>query len=279
MWHDDKRSSGVGARDYPHQGDIWLSPREACRLRDRAEHGGETDRECAPANKREGPSRLRSIRSTLDVPLPVVWNSAGLEKGMSAETDQKLLERLDKLHTPATKAMFYCTASNNWPRLRELARKGVEAEECPWCSAGEKPTLERYKSLEDELTTAQARIAELAGWMKAANKFAWAHEMGCPRRETGSACDCGLDLFLSRPRPVIESFQSQLATAHAHIVRLQADKERLISCVDPLKTVRFGGYGCLTDDCPHWSDNTCTDKSTFCLLGRTIDAARQKEQG
>jgi hypothetical protein len=57
-------------------------------------------------------------------------------------------------------------------------------------------------------------IAELRDWIRAANQFAWAHERTCPRHDADDPCNCGLDAFLSRPRPVIESFRAQLDAAN-----------------------------------------------------------------
>lgn len=44
----------------------------------------------------------------------------------------------------------------------------------------------------------------------------------------------------------------------------------LIQVMDPAKSVRYGSYGCLTDECDHWNDKTCTTESRICLLGRVL---------
>ena len=35
--------------------------------------------------------------------------------------------------------------------------------------------------------------------------------------------------------------------------------------------VMFGSYGCLTDDCDHWDDGTCSTKAPYCRIGRVRD--------
>lgn len=34
--------------------------------------------------------------------------------------------------------------------------------------------------------------------------------------------------------------------------------------------VRFGSYGCLTDDCDHWDDGSCNSKQPLCRIGRVM---------
>lgn len=51
---------------------------------------------------------------------------------------------------------------------------------------------------------------DLRDWMKCANQFAWAHEHKCPRHDADEPCNCGLDQFLGRPRPYIESWKSSI---------------------------------------------------------------------
>lgn len=67
-----------------------------------------------------------------------------------------------------------------------------------------------FAALQAKLTQAQERVAELTDWMKTANGFAWAHERTCPRHDGDAPCNCGLDQFLARPRPTIESFKARL---------------------------------------------------------------------
>lgn len=69
--------------------------------------------------------------------------------------------------------------------------------------------------------TLEAENEELRDWMRAANRFAWAHERGCPRAESDAACACGLDAFLSRPRAVVES----VADLRAEASHFRADAE------------------------------------------------------
>lgn len=61
--------------------------------------------------------------------------------------------------------------------------------------------------------------------------------------------------------------------ATAVIAQLNSAKDRireLIQVMDPAKSVRYASYGCLTDDCGHWNDKTCTTESKICLLGRVL---------
>jgi hypothetical protein len=37
----------------------------------------------------------------------------------------------------------------------------------------------------------------------------------------------------------------------------------------PQLPVMYGSHGCLTDDCPHWENRSCTTQSASCALGRT----------
>ena len=64
----------------------------------------------------------------------------------------------------------------------------------------------------------QTRIDDLTGWIKAANQFAWAHERNCPRHDGDAECVCGLDAFLSRPRPFLESLKARIAELEAELV-------------------------------------------------------------
>lgn len=56
----------------------------------------------------------------------------------------------------------------------------------------------------------RAENERLKDWMRAARQFAWAHERTCPRRVTDGDCNCGLDEFLGRPRPYVESFRDEI---------------------------------------------------------------------
>lgn len=59
-------------------------------------------------------------------------------------------------------------------------------------------------------------------WIKAANQFAWAHERNCPGHTHGGAhCTCGLDSFLSRPRPYIESLKARAEKAEADLASIR----------------------------------------------------------
>jgi hypothetical protein len=71
-----------------------------------------------------------------------------------------------------------------------------------------KSYLKQYRDNEAGLLQ---RIVDLRSWIKAANQFAWAHERDCPRRVSDDACACGLDEFLGRPRPFIESYQQRIS--------------------------------------------------------------------
>lgn len=76
------------------------------------------------------------------------------------------------------------------------------------------------KRAEQYEASSRASVAEsvnetLRDWIKAANQFAWAHERHCPRHDSEAACTCGLDSFLSRRRPFIESYKEELAAARA----------------------------------------------------------------
>lgn len=76
---------------------------------------------------------------------------------MSAETDLELLERLDTNYEKGLYHLSRVQIHREWPRLRELARKGVEAEETDRLHA----LLMCDADLSLKLATAQARIAEL----------------------------------------------------------------------------------------------------------------------
>jgi hypothetical protein len=43
----------------------------------------------------------------------------------------------------------------------------------------------QVSELQQQCSDANQRIEALRSWIKAANQFAWVHERGCPRRETG----------------------------------------------------------------------------------------------
>lgn len=60
-------------------------------------------------------------------------------------------------------------------------------------------------------------------WIKAANHFAWAHERNCPGYTNGgSHCTCGLDQFLGRPRPYIESWKARAEKAEKDLDSLRS---------------------------------------------------------
>lgn len=93
---------------------------------------------------------------------------------MSVETDRELLERLDmeliEVQAPELPWETYCSKSKSfcldlklaYPRLRELARKGLEAEKTISILANSTTALlNRAEIAESKLATAQARIAEL----------------------------------------------------------------------------------------------------------------------
>lgn len=54
-------------------------------------------------------------------------------------------------------------------------------------------------------------VLDLHDWIKCANQFMWAHEHDCPRSKEDAPCSCGLDQFLGRPRPFLESYRAQVA--------------------------------------------------------------------
>ncbi len=56
-----------------------------------------------------------------------------------------------------------------------------------------------------------ALIEELYSWIRAANSFAWVHEETCPRASSDEPCNCGLDSFLSRPRPSVLAYKTRIA--------------------------------------------------------------------
>lgn len=130
---------------------------------------------------------------------------------MSTETDRELLERLENAFILGRRCFNRCSW-DGWPMLRELARKGIEAEEFDaQCEADLAPKMGlleselspvvrsamrkfkmamRIRDLESQLATAQARIAELeagivcalcgspAYWDDDPNQQVWRHT-GC----------------------------------------------------------------------------------------------------
>jgi hypothetical protein len=87
---------------------------------------------------------------------------------------------------------------------------------------------------EDERNEFRAKLADveqakqnLSDWIKAANQFAWAHERTCPRRTANEACNCGLDAFMCRPRPFIESLKQRADSAEARAAKAEQDVARL----------------------------------------------------
>ena len=79
------------------------------------------------------------------------------------------------------------------------------------------------------LIAERKRIAEerdaARKWIKAAHRFAWAHEHSCPRHDSDSDCNCGLHEFLSRPRPVVESYESELSALRAELAQVRVRLE------------------------------------------------------
>jgi hypothetical protein len=80
----------------------------------------------------------------------------------------------------------------------------------------------RSEKLAEDLAKANQRIEKQASWIKAANQFAWAHEHGCPRYTRDAPCNCGLDQFLGRPKPFIESYKTSIAELEDKLKKLAA---------------------------------------------------------
>jgi hypothetical protein len=80
----------------------------------------------------------------------------------------------------------------------------------------------RSEKLAEDLAEANQRIEKQASWIKAARQFAWAHEHGCPRYTGDGPCNCGLDQFLGRPKPFVESYKTSIAELEGKLKKLAA---------------------------------------------------------
>ena len=77
------------------------------------------------------------------------------------------------------------------------------------------------------------------------------------------------------PLPVESGLQFGEDEVPADVVEaLKASMRQIASGEKSL--VMFGSLGCLTDDCDHWNDSTCSMKDPFCRIGRTIDATPER---
>lgn len=79
---------------------------------------------------------------------------------------------------------------------------------------------------DDELDNHDAALRkerdDARDWIKAARQFAWAHERNCPGYTQGGAhCTCGLDQFLGRPRPYVESWKDQVAALETELATVR----------------------------------------------------------
>ena len=91
-------------------------------------------------------------------------------------------------------------------------------------NAGVESVARVNRELVKQIAELKVEQERLSSWIKAANQFAWAHERDCPRRELGGACTCGLDQFLGRPKPFVESFKAENERLNAE---LSATREQL----------------------------------------------------
>ena len=98
--------------------------------------------------------------------------------------------------------------------LHPLAKIAANWQDCP--RAGAEVAQARI-DLKAENARLRAELADYRDWTKLANGFAWAHENDCPRHNADEACTCGLDQFLARPRPTIESFRTEFAKLRAEL--------------------------------------------------------------
>lgn len=102
---------------------------------------------------------------------------------------------------------------------------------------------ETEQALVQRVHELERKLAEFESWVKAANQFAWAHEKSCPGYFFGGAqCICGLNQFLGRPRPFVESYKSQLEEARRKIANLEGDKKALQMALESN-----------TRECNHWA--------------------------
>ena len=77
------------------------------------------------------------------------------------------------------------------------------------------------------------------------------------------------------PLPVESGRQFGEDQVPADVVAALKDSMRQIASGEK-HLVMFGSNGCLTDDCGHWDDSTCSMKEPYCRIGRTIDATPKR---
>lgn len=118
------------------------------------------------------------------------------------------------------------------------AYEKIAAEACEWCRGGSKDITwylgsdhGTHDGWVDRICTAPSKDAvierlaaenkDLKDWARAAHQFAWAHERSCPRHDTDSPCSCGLDRFLSRPRPFVEGLRAENKRLREALVEIE----------------------------------------------------------
>lgn len=117
-----------------------------------------------------------------------------------------------------------------------------------------------------EALEGRERIGNFESWCAAARQFMWAHEHSCPRRTEGT-CNCGLDSFLSRPRPFVESYKQRIAELTASLATAQAQLAAIKGKVEWAYQADGGGVieHCMELPARHW----CEQYPGYTLLQRT----------
>ncbi len=94
--------------------------------------------------------------------------------------------------------------------LQQAPKNDTEARECRALGITVEVNADMLALLQEDNAKLTKERDDLRDWMKCANQFAWAHERICPRHDSDKTCTCGLDQFLGRPRPTIESWKSKI---------------------------------------------------------------------
>ena len=108
--------------------------------------------------------------------------------------------------------------------LQQAPKNDTEARECRALGITVEVNADMLALLQEDNAKLTKERDDARDWIKAANQFAWAHERNCPGYTHGGAhCNCGLDTFLGRPRPYVDSWRSELLLARDHWQGFEAD--------------------------------------------------------
>ncbi len=159
--------------------------------------------------------------------------------------------------------------------MLQAPKNATEERECLALGITVQVNADMLNLLLEENESLRKKLADTKDWMKCANQFAWAHERNCPRREGGD-CNCGLDQFLGRPRPYIESWKSQLADLETRCKSLDegalprrtriAELERQLSDIE---SADWKGVG------ERWRQECLTHRERIIALEKELGSVRK----